>query len=105
MLKIYGSDHCPDCVACKAAFDANGMTYDFINITESMKNLKEFLKIRDTDPTFNEARENGYVGIPALVKDGGAITLDWEGCLKEFGMNPEPVVKTGAACRLDGTGC
>ena len=45
MLKVYGSDLCPDCVACKAAFDAEKISYDFVNITSNMRNLKEFLKL------------------------------------------------------------
>lgn len=35
MLKVYGSPLCPDCTACKAAFDANGIEYDFVDITGS----------------------------------------------------------------------
>ncbi len=45
MVKIYGSDLCPDCVACKTAFDADGISYEFVNITAGMKNLKEFLNL------------------------------------------------------------
>ena len=105
MLKVYGSDLCPDCVACKAAFDANGVAYEFVNVTESMRNLKEFLKKRDSDPVFDDAREKGYVGIPALVSEDGGITLDWENYLKENKLNKTANLKTGSACRIDGTGC
>ena len=105
MLKVYGSDLCPDCVACKAAFDAGGVAYDFVNVTESMRNLKEFLKIRDTDRVFDDARAKGFVGIPALLKEDGSITLDWEMYLKENNINNSKNLKTGSACRIDGTGC
>ena len=105
MLKIYGSKICPDCVACKSALDANGAGYEFVDITDSMRNLKEFLKKRDTDPVFDEAREKGYVGIPALLGEDGNITLDWKNYLKENGMEVEPQTREGAACRIDGTGC
>ena len=105
MLKVYGSDLCPDCVACKAAFDANGVVYDFVNVTESMRKLKEFLKIRDTNPVFDDARQKGYVGIPALLREDGSITLDWEAYLKENSKNVSANLKTGSACRIDGTGC
>ncbi len=105
MLKIYGSKICPDCVACKNALDANGAAYDFVDITESMRNLKEFLKQRDSNPVFDEARNHGYVGIPALVGEDGNITLNWENYLKENGMKVEHQVQDGAACRIDGTGC
>ena len=105
MLKVYGSDLCPDCVACKAAFDAEKISYDFVNITSNMRNLKEFLKLRDSDPAFDSARQNGYVGIPALLKTDGSITLDWESCLKERDSSKTSSVQTGSACRIDGSGC
>jgi len=105
MLKVYGSELCPDCVACKAAFDENNVAYDFINITTSMRNLKEFLKLRDNDPVFDDARCSGYVGIPALLSDDGTLTLDWEAYLHEAGLSKSDSIKTGAACRIDGTGC
>ena len=105
MLKVYGSDLCPDCVACKTAFDANDVVYDFVNVTESMRNLKDFLKIRDTNPVFDDARQKGYVGIPALLREDGSITLDWETYLKENSIKVSANLKTGSACRIDGTGC
>ena len=107
MVKIYGSDLCPDCVACKEAFDANGISYNFVNITAGMKNLKEFLKLRDSQAVFDDARQNGYVGIPALLSEDGALILDWEAYLKEKGISPSASAspQTGTACRIDGTGC
>ncbi len=105
MLKIYGSELCPDCVACKNALDANSIGYEFIDITGSMKRLKEFLKHRDTDPVFDDARKNGYVGIPALVRENGEFTLDWENYLKEEGIENGAQIREGSACRIDGTGC
>ena len=46
MLTVYGSAMCPDCRECKANFEANGIEFEFIDINESLKNLKEFLKLR-----------------------------------------------------------
>ena len=43
MPKVYGSMLCPDCVEAKEYFEKVNYKYEFINITESMKNLKEFL--------------------------------------------------------------
>jgi len=105
MLKLYGSPLCPDCTACKAAFDANGIIFEFVDVTGSMRNLKEFLKYRDTDKVFEEARQNGYVGIPALIMENGSITLDWESYLKENGFSADAAIPVGKACRIDGSGC
>ena len=105
MLKVYGSPLCPDCTACKAAFDANGIVYDFVDVTGSMHNLKEFLKCRDTNEVFTDARQNGYVGIPALIREDGSITLEWEAYLKENGLSADAAIPVGKACRIDGSGC
>ena len=101
MIKVYGSPLCPHCRACKAAFDAEGIAYEFVDITGSMANLKEFLKIRDTNSLYDAVKEAGGVGIPTLVLEDGTITLDYESMLNE---KNEPVT-AGTACRLDGTGC
>ena len=104
MLVIYGSPLCPDCRECKANLDAHGVAYDYIDINKSMRNLKAFLKLRDRLPVFDVCRENGFVGIPALVLEDGSVTLDWEGWMKEKGL---PIVyrETALACSIDGKGC
>ncbi len=108
MFKIYGSALCPDCVACKTAFDANHIAYEFVDINKSLPALKEFLKRRDTDPAFSEIRGSGRIGIPALVREDGSIFFDWENCTEaEEGSGTEviPEFIPGAACNIDGSGC
>ena len=61
--------------------------YENIDITQSLKGLKEFLKLRDSDEVFYTAKENGYIGIPALVKDDGSLSLEWEGYFTEQGID------------------
>ena len=56
-------------------FDARLYKQD---ITGSMANLKEFLKLRDRLPLYEDARAEGFVGIPSFVKDDGTITRDVE---------------------------
>ena len=57
MSKMYGSMLCPDCVEAKEYFKKINYKYDFVNITESMVNLKEFLHLRDTRKEFEEVNE------------------------------------------------
>ena len=104
MLKIYGSEMCPDCRECKVNFNTHAIEYVSIDINENLKNLKDFLKLRDSSPVFDAAKEAGGIGIPAIVREDGTVTLDWEGYLREKGL---PVVyKEGAeVCSLDGKGC
>ncbi len=104
MLTVYGSSLCPDCRECKANFDANGVEYEMIDINASLKNLKAFLALRDAQAVFDACREKGSIGIPALVKADGSVTLDWESVLKEQGL---PVVykENGPVCSLDSRNC
>ena len=78
MLKIYGSMLCKDCVQCREDLDKAGVDYTYLDFSENLAHLKEFLGIRDTDPQFVKVRENGSIGIPCIIKDDGTVTLDWE---------------------------
>lgn len=78
MLKIYGSMLCPDCVQCREDLDQAKIAYEFLDFSESLLNLKEFLKLRDEDPTFADIRGSGKIGIPCILKEDGSLTLDWE---------------------------
>ena len=78
MLKIYGMMICPDCVECCADLDRANVEYTFLDFSKETKNLKEFLKIRDTNPLFDKAREDGNIGIPCIVREDESITLSWE---------------------------
>ena len=105
MLKVYGSKFCPDCIACKKALTEANAEFEFVDIHESLPNLKAFLALRDREAVFAPCKEIGRIGIPALIPDDGAITLDWEGQLEKMGIQPHPPVQEGAACSLDGHGC
>jgi len=41
--------------------------FEYIEITESIGNLKKFLKLRDTMKGFQLAKRSHSVGVPALV--------------------------------------
>ena len=105
MLKVYGSKMCSDCRECRANFDDNGIEYEFIDINERLHNLSEFLKLRDKYSVFDQCREAGDIGLPALVKEDGEVFLDWEDYMRKAGLEPakhEPLLK---ACSLKRKGC
>lgn len=81
MLKIYGSMLCPDCVQCRKDLDAAGVSYEYLDFSENLKSLKEFLKLRDSSPLFDPVREAGGIGIPCIVREDGSLTLDWSECM------------------------
>lgn len=49
----------------------NGINFEYIDITDSMRNLKIYLKLRDTRPEFDEIKNNGRVGIPFIMINNG----------------------------------
>ena len=78
MLKIYGSMLCPDCVECCNVLEKARIPYVFLEFGDDLRNLKEFLSLRDTEEVFSEIKNNGKIGIPCIVSDDGRVMLDWE---------------------------
>lgn len=104
MLKIYGSEMCPDCVACKKNFDIYDVEYEFLDINASLRNLKVFLDYRDHNPVFDRLKAIGDIGLPAIVKEDGEVFTDWETYLIQMGK--QPVYEGGnEACSIDRKGC
>ncbi len=77
MLKIYGTMLCKDCVDCCADLDRAGVAYTFLDFAAELRNLKEFLHLRDTLALFDKIKENGSIGIPCIVDEQGTVSLDW----------------------------
>ena len=78
MIKIYGSMLCPDCVQCREDLDKAGVSYEYLDFSENLRHLKEFLAIREGCQLFDDVRKNGSIGIPCIVREDGSVTLDWE---------------------------
>ena len=78
MLRIYGSMLCPDCVQCRAELDEAGVAYEYLDFSDDLKNLKEFLKLREENGIFTPVKEQGGIGIPCILMEDGTVTLSWE---------------------------
>ena len=83
MIKVYGSMQCPYCVVLRENLDRNNIEYDFAEILDSLRNLKAFLILRDTEPVFDHLKAINDIGVPALVDEDGKVWTDWETWLKE----------------------
>ena len=70
---LFFSRLCPDTVPFKAAMERLGVTAREVDITASMSNLKEFLRLRDNEEVFTPRKEQGMVGVPCLVSGGEYI--------------------------------
>ncbi|HBE99182.1 MAG TPA: glutaredoxin [Firmicutes bacterium] len=103
MLKIYGNELCPDCIACKKNFDHYGISYEFIDVMKNLKNLKEFLFYRDTSSVFDHLKAIHDIGLPAIIKEDGEVFTDWQAYLKEKGLTP--FINEHKSCSLNGKGC
>lgn len=99
MIKIYGMSSCSDCSFVKQQV-LGDEKYQLIDIGENVRNLKEFLKLRDNNPIFDEAKRSGSVGIPCFVLEDGTVTLTPE----HAGIESKPVSE-GISCSIDGKGC
>lgn len=99
MIRIYGMSSCPDCSYVEEQVKGNSQ-YEVIDIGQHVRNLKAFLKLRDHEPVFDEAKKCGAAGIPCFVLEDGTVTLTPE----EAGLHSRPV-EDGASCSLDGSGC
>lgn len=97
MIKIYGMKSCPDCSFVDEQVKDN-KDFQIIDIGDHVRNMKEFTRLRDTDPAFDSVRGTGAVGIPCFVLEDGTVTLKPE----DVGLRSR---ESGAACRLDGKGC
>ncbi len=89
---------CPDCTFVEAQVKEDNR-FEIIDIGTHVRHLKEFLKLRDTNPAFAEARANGSVGIPCFVLDDGTVTLSPE----KVGLKSR--MPEGSYCSIDGKGC
>lgn len=87
-MKVYGAEICIDCRNYKAIQKARGFEAEYIEITEDTAKLKEFLKLRDTEPLFEDIRARGGIGIPLFVDDDGEMTFDINEAFSWIGQAP-----------------
>lgn len=77
MITVYGMKSCPDCIAVEEKIRGND-NFKMVDIGEHVRNMKEFLLLRDREPAFSSAKENGFIGIPCFVREDGSVTLSPE---------------------------
>lgn len=81
-IVLFMSPLCPDCPPIIEKLDKEGIAYRKVNITNSMAELKEFLKLRDSHPYFSEIKKENMVGIPSLMVDGEKLINPYD--LEDF---------------------
>ena len=90
---------CPDCIAVDEHVKGDSR-YEVIDIGSHIRYLKEFLRLRDNNPVFDDAKKHGYAGVHCFLLEDGNVTLYPE----EAGIHLDDA-PAAASCRLDGSGC
>lgn len=72
--------------------------FEIIDISKHVRNLKQFLDLRDHSPAFDEAKAVGDAGIPCYLLEDGTVTLS----SANVGLEP---MSDGPACGIDGKNC
>ena len=73
---VYFAPWCPDTVPFFAELERLNIDVEKVDMVGNPTGLKAFLKLRDSHPAFDDAKKNGYIGIPALVLENGDVVLD-----------------------------
>ena len=60
----------------REALNAAGVLFDYVDITVSTANMKEFLHLRDTRKEFDAVKKAGSIGVPCFLKEDGSVILD-----------------------------
>jgi hypothetical protein len=99
MIKIYGMKTCPDCTYLDEQIEGNS-GFTVIDVGEHVKSLKEFLRLRDKSPVFDDAKLKGYIGLPCFILEDGTVTLKPE----DAGLKSRPQ-DSGQSCSINGKNC
>lgn len=97
MIKMYVMQTCPYCEYVEKQVEGDAR-FQIVDIGAHVRNLKEFLDLRDHHPAFAEPKAVGDVGVPCYVREDGSITFS----SAEVGLEPMP---DGPSCNIDGSGC
>lgn len=80
---MYVMKTCPYCAHVMKQVVGNPH-FKVIDIGEDVHDMKEFLKLRDNNPAFDEEKATGDVCIPCYVCEDGSVTLS----SKDVGLEP-----------------
>ena len=80
---MYVMKTCPYCTHVMKQVVGNPH-FKVIDIGEDVHDMKEFLKLRDNNPAFDEEKAAGDVCIPCYVREDGSVTLS----SKDVGLEP-----------------
>lgn len=75
-ITIYGSNLCPKTLHSIESITSLGIMPKFINVTGSINLLMDFVKLRDTNPLYDDIRGTEKIGFPTFELEDGTLTRD-----------------------------
>lgn len=75
-ITVIGSHLCPDTLVALNKLSTAGVDIDFKDILSCHADLKEYLKLRDTNVLYDEIRGTERLGIPCFVLENNELTMD-----------------------------
>ena len=101
MIKMFVMQTCPYCEYVEKQVEGNP-DFEVIDIGKHVRNLKQFLDLRESNPAFDEARKTGDVGIPCYVLEDGTVTLSSKDVgLSQCLMSPKVLHAASTAAGAD----
>ncbi|WP_410679023.1 hypothetical protein [Avibacterium paragallinarum] len=73
---LFFAETCPDTAPFVAELKRLNVDYESVEILSSLANFKQFLRLRDKSAVFDNAKANGYAGIPALLLPNEQVILN-----------------------------
>ena len=85
MIKIYGMPTCPYCDYVHEQVKDRKDEFEYINIGANIKDLSDYVRLRDSNPIFDHLKAIGDLGVPAFVFEDGTVSVDPKDAgLKEY---------------------
>ncbi|KGQ39287.1 hypothetical protein [Gallibacterium genomosp. 1] len=81
---LFFAESCPDTAPFVAELKRLNVDYERVEVLTSLANFKQFLRLRDKSAVFDNAKANGYAGIPALLLNSGEVILDYKKLAEVF---------------------
>jgi len=75
-VTVIGSHLCPDTLAALNKLSAAGADLDFKDILSCHADLKDYLKLRDTNVLYEEIRGTERLGVPCFILEDNEVTMD-----------------------------
>ena len=75
MITVYEMKTCPDCAEINHLLQ-DKERFHRVDIGEHVSNMKAFIQLRDSHPAFDDAKKEGYIGIPCFVTKDDDVFFD-----------------------------